>query len=150
MMNSIKRYIQSSKLGQCLVFSKGILIGFVLGLLAVHLLAPSFEYTSLNINELSQQPTVFQIADQPVTLETKRDRIRILCWVTTSPKTHSRAQLIKDTWGRRCDKLLFMSSIQGISLFTVFAVSIVLYKLFISKNYYRRYATGCNYPADSE
>ncbi|XP_046654508.1 glycoprotein-N-acetylgalactosamine 3-beta-galactosyltransferase 1-like isoform X2 [Daphnia pulicaria] len=116
MMNSIKRYIQYSKLGQCLVFSKGILIGFVLGLLAVHLLAPSFEYTSLHINELSQQPTVFQIADQPVTLETKRDRIRILCWVTTSPKTHSRAQLIKDTWGRRCDKLLFMSSIQDDTL----------------------------------
>jgi hypothetical protein len=22
--------------------------------------------------------------------------------------------------------------------------------LFISKNYYRRYVTGCNYPADSE
>ncbi len=116
MMNSIKRYIQYWKLGQCLVFSKGILIGFVLGLLAVHLLAPSSEYTPLK-NELSRQPTVFQTAETVTSIETKRDRI--LCWVTTSPKTHSRAQLIKDTWGSRCDKLLFMSSIQGISLFTV-------------------------------
>jgi hypothetical protein len=110
MMNSIKRYVQYSKLNLCIVLSKGILIGFVLGTLTIHLFASSSQYMSIK-NDLSQHPIVYQ-TDEPIHLKTKRSRI--LCWITTSPKTHLRAQLIKDTWGRRCDKLLFMSSTQGI------------------------------------
>lgn len=43
-----------------------------------------------------------------------RQEIRILCWIMTGPVKHkTRAQNVRHTWGRHCNTLLFMSTIEG-------------------------------------
>ena len=41
------------------------------------------------------------------------NNIRILCWIMTSPKSHWKAKVVRDTWGKRCNILVFISSEEG-------------------------------------
>lgn len=50
----------------------------------------------------------------------ERQRVRVLCWVNTYHANHeARVRAIQRTWGRRCDKILFMSDVEDPEIPTV-------------------------------
>ncbi|KAH8294511.1 hypothetical protein KR044_013468, partial [Drosophila immigrans] len=51
-----------------------------------------------------------QAPNEPLASHLERE-VRVLCWVLTTPKYHkSRAVHVLRTWGRRCNKIYFMTS----------------------------------------
>jgi hypothetical protein len=153
--------IYQRRLCLCIFVSKRFLIGFVLGSLTTLLLLKPpnsvfLFYTSNQIVSEDRTPAIINAPDinwpsrqiSSLTLSEKLNNCnRILCWVITSPKTHSRAQLIKQTWGKRCDKLLFMSSIQGTNFKPFNCIDLIslsfLYQLIGRRHLTGSYSASC-------
>lgn len=45
------------------------------------------------------------------------ESVKIFCWVFTHPENHeTKARHVKNTWGDKCNKLVFMSTVENESL----------------------------------
>lgn len=55
--------------------------------------------------------------DEDIVARELAQKVRVLCWVMTSPTNHQKkARHVKATWGKRCNILLFMSSVNDTTL----------------------------------
>lgn len=98
---------------------------FVLGLNVGALMTYIFATTSLQfqVAQMSEQQNGTKLLNltnyfvENKTAAMLFENIRVVCWILTYPENHDKKAIhVKATWGKRCNKLVFMSSQNSKSL----------------------------------
>jgi Fringe-like len=109
-VEEFRRVIKSINMSQKTMGIYSYILGTFSGILITLLVIKYLQY-----DELLQQTTrpIFEVSHEPTLGSTidLRDEVRILCWVLTFPANHhTKAKAVKETWGQRCNKLVFIST----------------------------------------
>lgn len=82
---------------------------FILGFAASFLLLLSLSNLKMdNINSIAKLQMKEVTVEDPLFNE-----VRVLCWIMTSPENHEKAIHLNKTWLKRCNKVLFISSLNN-------------------------------------
>jgi hypothetical protein len=115
-------YVPVKCLKFLVVFSIGFAIGSFLSFKFVHKsdypkLQGTFERLTMHTKHITISAD--ELYDETLS-ENLFHEVKILCWVFTHPANHRNKSLhIKGLWGKRCNKLLFMSTEEDARLGTV-------------------------------
>jgi glycoprotein-N-acetylgalactosamine 3-beta-galactosyltransferase len=94
------------------------LVGFVLGYLLFSILTVEYNYEIASVTEKNIVRVIKSHEERKEKYEQKIadklfNEVKILCWVFTHPANHkTKVPQVRKTWGTKCNKLLFMSTMQ--------------------------------------
>lgn len=84
------------------------LVGFTVGSLIFHGTSSRLKFSIADRLKLSKE---FEVSYESSLADELFHKVKILCMIMTNPANHkTKAIHIKSTWGRRCNKLLFITS----------------------------------------
>ena len=70
-----------------------------------------------NLDLYSFKMYFFLLSEEDSVAHDLYKKVRVLCWVMTNPNNHqTKAKHVRATWGKRCNRLVFMSSAKDPSL----------------------------------
>lgn len=101
----------SYKISQRLVGIYSYVLGTFSGMLIALVMIKLVQYDNLLLQ--TTHPALIDLSSLPTTssIDNLHHEVKILCFILTQPINHqTKAQAVNNTWGKRCNKLVFISS----------------------------------------
>ena len=94
------------------------ILGFNFGIISVLMYTDNFQNFYHNVMnhfvcKNNSNDEIENLEENNIESQDSVKKIKIVCWIPTYPSNYEKALHVKATWGKRCNKIIFMGSSNG-------------------------------------